>query len=92
MDIDLGFTPATNTVAVRRSCLAPGASVENTAAWFDESDWTLKPLRQTYHRVTEDRYEYESPANGFKATLLLDGAGLVRDYPSLWTAIDRRSE
>tara|TARA_R110000868_G_scaffold164833_2_gene397787 strand:- start:626 stop:1198 length:573 start_codon:yes stop_codon:yes gene_type:complete len=92
VDIDLGFTPATNTVAVRRSCLAPGASVENTAAWFDESDWTLKPLRQTYRRVTEDRYEYESPANGFKAMLTLDDAGLVRDYPGLWTAIDRRSE
>jgi len=91
-DIDLGFTPATNTVAVRRIGLAPGTSVETTAAWLDESDWTLKPLRQIYRRVTEGRYEYESPANGFKAMLILDKAGLVRDYPDLWTAIDRHGE
>lgn len=91
-DIDLGFTPATNTVAVRRIGQAPGTSVETTAAWLDESDWTLKPLRQIYRRVTEGRYEYESPANGFKAILTLDEAGLVCDYPDLWTAIDRHGE
>lgn len=91
-DIDLGFTPATNTVAVRRSCLAPGASVESIAAWLDEADWSLKPLRQIYRRVTNDRFEYASPANGFNATLLLDEAGLVCDYPDLWTSLDRRSE
>tara|TARA_E500000318_G_scaffold102343_1_gene106570 strand:+ start:3050 stop:3622 length:573 start_codon:yes stop_codon:yes gene_type:complete len=89
-DIDLGFTPATNTLAVRRSCLTPGASVESTAAWFDEADWTLKPLRQSYRRVTENQFEYASPANGFKAMLALDEAGLVCDYPGLWTAIDRQ--
>ncbi|WP_323797452.1 putative glycolipid-binding domain-containing protein [Nisaea sp.] len=91
-DIDLGFTPATNTIAVRRNCLAPGTSVETTAAWLDEADWNLKPLRQIYRRVTNDRFEYASPANGFTATLLLDDAGLVRDYPGLWTAIDRQGE
>ncbi|WP_193172988.1 putative glycolipid-binding domain-containing protein [Nisaea nitritireducens] len=91
-DIDLGFTPATNTVAVRRSCLAPGTAVETTAAWLDEADWSLKPLRQIYRRVTNDRFEYVSPANGFKAMLLLDEAGLVRNYPGLWAALDRRGE
>ncbi len=90
MDIDLGFTPATNTVAVRRSCLAPGAYVESTAAWLDEADWTLKPLRQTYRRMTDKQFEYTSPANGFRAILTLDEAMLVCDYPDLWTAIDRQ--
>ena len=61
-------------------------------AWLDEADWSLKPLSQIYRRVTNDRFEYASPANGFTATLLLDEAGLVRDYPGLWTAIDRQGE
>lgn len=91
-DIDLGFTPATNTVAVRRSCLAPGTSVETTAAWLDEAVWSLKPLRQIYRLSSRQRVEYASPDNGFKADLVLDEAGLVRDYPGLWGAIDRRGE
>ena len=91
-DIDLGFTPATNTVAVRRIDPAMGVSIETTAAWLDDSDWTLKPLRQIYRRVTKERFEYESPSNNFKAVLILDDAGLVRDYPTLWAALDRRSE
>ncbi|MEP3112719.1 putative glycolipid-binding domain-containing protein [Nisaea sp.] len=91
-DIDLGFTPATNTVAVRRNGLAPGTSIGTTADWLDEADWSLKPLRQIYRRVTNDRFEYASPANGFNATLFMDEVGLVSDYPGLWTAIDRQGE
>ena len=85
-DVDLGFTPATNTLAIRRLDLAPGAHAETTAAWLDPADWTLKPLTQTYTRSGDATYDYTSPAHGFEARLTVDAHGLVSDYPGLWTA------
>lgn len=52
-DIDLGFTPATNTSAIRRLGLRPGEETETTALWLDTADWTLKHLRQVYRCISE---------------------------------------
>lgn len=83
-DIDLGFTPATNTNAIRRLDLAVGDRGETVAVWLDDSDWTVKPLPQSYARVAADRYDFASP--GFRARLTSDGFGAVVDYPELWTS------
>ena len=84
LDIDLGFTPATNTLAIRRLALPVGAEAEITAAWFDPADERLKPMRQTYRRVSPTEYDYRSP--GFAARLKVDAEGIVRDYEGLWRA------
>jgi hypothetical protein len=84
LDIDLGFTPATNTLAIRRLALPVGAEAEITAAWFDPADERLKPMRQTYRRVSQTDYDYRSP--GFSARLRVDAQGIVRDYEGLWRA------
>lgn len=85
-DLDLGFTPATNTSAIRRLHLAIGEREKLTALWLDPDDLSLKPLVQLYHRLDADRYAYQSPAHGFAAELRTDADGLVRDYPGLWRA------
>lgn len=85
-DIDLGFTPATNTCAIRRLQIEPGQRRKATAAWLDDSDWQLKPLQQYYLRKGDLCYEYGSPAHGFMAQLTLDAHGLVTEYPGVWTA------
>ncbi len=84
-DIDLGFTPATNTCAVRRLQIDVGQRRKATAAWLDDADWQLKPLQQYYLRKAEFSYEYGSPAHGFTAQLTLDENGLVTEYPGVWT-------
>lgn len=84
LDIDLGFTPATNTLAIRRLALPVGGEAEITAAWFDPADERLKPMRQGYRRLASDLYEYRSP--GFTARLKVDAQGIVRDYEGLWRA------
>ncbi|MEM8659227.1 MAG: putative glycolipid-binding domain-containing protein [Pseudomonadota bacterium] len=86
-DIDLGFTPATNTTAIRRLGLAAGAQAEAVAAWLDTGDWALKPLAQSYERLADNRYAYHSLASGFRATLTTEGSGLVTDYPGLWRGV-----
>lgn len=94
IDIDLGFTPATNTVAIRR-LLAEGAPVDAgvglTAAWIDPDDWTLKPLPQRYTRLAPDRWLYQSDnGSGFRAEVGVTADGLVTEYEGLWTEETQR--
>lgn len=89
-DVDLGFTPATNTNAIRRLELPVGLEVETTALWLDTSDWELKPLRQTYQRKSNRILAYASPLHGYEADIEIDAFGVVVNYPGLWEAV--RSE
>ncbi|NCP19572.1 MAG: putative glycolipid-binding domain-containing protein [Erythrobacter sp.] len=87
-DIDLGFTPATNLNAIRRLGLKVGESAEIVSLWLDSEDWLFKALPQKYVRISEDRYQYRSHLHAFECELEVSGAGIVRDYPGLWRAID----
>jgi hypothetical protein len=85
-DVDFGWTPATNTLPIRRLGLTPGASATIRAAWvrFPELDVVLS--EQTYTRLAEDRWRYAS--GSFEAELTVDPAtGVVQRYGSdLWQA------
>ena len=61
--------------------------METTALWLDTGDWTVKPLRQIYHRLTVDRYAYVSPDHEDQTELLIDSFGIVTEYPTLWRAV-----
>jgi len=85
IDFDLGFTPATNILSIRRLALPVGASQEVPVAWLPSlRATTLEPLRQVYHRVAEDRYRYSCPDLPFDSTLRVNADGFVLDYPPLW--------
>jgi hypothetical protein len=84
LDLDLGFTPATNLISIRRLDLAIGERADITVAWLDVRANLLTPLAQTYHRVSTYEYAYRSPAHDFAATLVVDDHGFVRQYPLLW--------
>jgi len=84
IDLDLGFTPATNLIAIRRLSLAVGARSQAPAAWLDFPDFTLKRLEQYYHRLSHDRYEYTSPDAGYADVLEVDDYGAIMRYPQLW--------
>ncbi len=87
LDVDLGFTPATNTIAIKRLQLFVGQEEETTAVWLDTEDWSFKPLRQVYRRLSETEFAYSSPSHDYTATLLTDDFGIVRVYPQLWKAV-----
>lgn len=84
-DFDLGVTPATNTLALRRLDLAIGASAEALCAWLDPTSWVLRPLRQTYARLSATEYDYASET-GFRARITVDEEGIVTRYGTLWEA------
>ncbi len=86
VDLDLGFTPATNLLQLRRIALAVGEGADVPVAWFDVEQDALAPLPQRYERRSEATYWYESPSAGYRGLLEVDAAGFVRRYPGLWEA------
>lgn len=84
IDVDLNFTPATNLLSVRRLSLALGESADVVAAWLEYPAFQLKPLRQIYHRLPDNRYAYQCPEIPFEAMLETNADGFVTSYPPLW--------
>jgi hypothetical protein len=84
IDLDLGFTPATNLLPLRRLNLAEGRGADAPAAWLDVSAGTLAILPQRYERRSAATYWYESPSANYAALLEVTPAGFVRRYPGLW--------
>lgn len=83
IDIDLNFSPVTNTLPIRRLNLAVGQNAKVRSAWLRFPDFELKPLEQTYTRTDETHYRYES-ASGFMRDLEVNEFGFVTEYPDFW--------
>src|SRR5262245_19317876 len=82
LDVDLGFSPSTNTLPIRRLNLGMGASERIRAAWVRFPELTLEPLAQVYTRAAEAVYRYQS--GRFVARLEVNSAGLVMRYGKYW--------
>jgi uncharacterized protein len=87
IDLDLAFTPATNTLPIRRLNLAVGEAAEVSAAWLRFPELALERLDQRYTRLTDSVYRYESAGGTFTRDLAVNTAGLVTEYPGLWQAV-----
>jgi len=87
IDVDLGFTPATNLVALRRLALGIGASAPTPAAWFPFPELRMARMDQIYRRLAADRYDYTGI--NYHEVLRVSPVGFVTDYPNLWTAVAR---
>jgi hypothetical protein len=77
-DVDLGCSPSTNTLPVRRLRMAVGASQTIQAAWVRFPELTVAKAAQTYTRLDEFTYRYESGT--FSAEATVDDEGLVTEY------------
>jgi hypothetical protein len=86
IDLDLGFSPSTNLLPIRRLALSVGQEAEVMAAWLPFPALALQPLRQLYRREGETTYRYESGNGSFVRTLVVNTTGLVTSYPGLWQA------
>ncbi|TVX92072.1 putative glycolipid-binding domain-containing protein [Paenibacillus agilis] len=83
-DIDIGITPSTNVLPIRRLQLAVGESSELTTAWVRFPEFDIQPLRQEYTRLDSFTYRYRSIESGYTAILKVDENGLVEDYEDEW--------
>ena len=77
-DVDLGCSPSTNTLPIRRLRIGVGASKTIKAAWVRFPELTVVKADQTYTRIDEFTYRYAS--GDFKAELTVDDEELVAAY------------
>lgn len=87
VDLDYGFTPATNLQQIQRLQLPMGGRADNNVAWFDVGSTKLVELPQVYEKQDDFTYPYEGPMFGYKAVLKLDRSGFARVYPELWEMV-----
>ena len=86
LDIDLGWTPATNTLQIRRLGLGVGERQTLAVAWMRFPELVVERNDQTYERIGPTTWRYSS--GDFDAILEVDGDGFVRRYgDDLWLAI-----
>ena len=84
IDLDLNFSPLTNTLPIRRLNLAVGHEARVRAAWLRFPNFKLEPLEQVYRREGKDTYRYESGGGVFVRTLDVNSVGFVTKYPGFW--------
>jgi uncharacterized protein len=87
IDVDLNFSPSTNTLPIRRLNLTIGESAEVRAAWLRFPSFELEVLPQQYLRLDENTYRYESAGGQFVSQLKVNRSGLVVEYPGLWRSV-----
>jgi uncharacterized protein len=85
VDVDLEWSPSTNTLPIRRLGLEVEESRAVTAAWLRFPSLQVQRLDQSYERLAERRYRYRS--GRFTADLATDDDGLVLEYGVNWNAV-----
>jgi hypothetical protein len=77
-DVDLGCSPSTNTLPIRRLNLAIGKAQTIQAAWVRFPELVAVKSAQTYTRLDESTYRYASAT--YEAELTVDDDGLIAVY------------
>jgi hypothetical protein len=84
MDVDLGLSPITNMLPIRRLKLAVGGAAKVRAAWLRFPELEFEVLEQRYVRTSDCTYAYESDGGQFRAELEVDRMGIVVRYDRYW--------
>ena len=84
---DLGLTPSTNALAIRRLGLAIGRRAEITCAWVKFPALSIEPSVQRYERLADRDYRYTNVASGFTAIVTVDELALPVSYERIWLRI-----
>jgi len=84
-DVDLAFTPAANTLPIRRLALEVGQAAEIDVAHVAFPGRSVRRETQRYERVAVDRFRYV--VSGTSLDLAVQADGLVTDFPGHWAAV-----
>jgi hypothetical protein len=85
LDVDLEWSPSTNTLPIRRLGLAPGETKTVAAAWVRFPSLEVQRIDQAYERLEKRRFRYRS--GRFTADLMVDEDGIVLQYGVNWKAV-----
>lgn len=87
IDIDIGASPFTNTLPIRRNRFEIGVPQRFRMTWIPLD--TLEPFvdEQVYTKLADGRFHYQAADGSFEAEITVDADGLVVDYPGLFHRI-----
>lgn len=92
LDADVGASPFSNTLPIRRLDLAPGQRAEVKVAWAPLPRLEIRPILQRYTclaRTAEGAtWLWEDADGGRHEGLRTDADGLVTLYPGLFERVD----
>jgi uncharacterized protein len=85
-DVDLGWTPATNTIPLRRLATGrAGEQFEIRAAWVRFPELDIQANEQRYTRLTTNQWRYQSGPYDYE--FVVSDESLVLEYgDDLWRA------
>jgi hypothetical protein len=86
VDIDLGFSPSTDFLPIRRLALNVGEEAVVRAAWLPFASLVFEVLPRVYRRDGARTYRCESGGGSFVRVLEVNAVGFVISYPGLWQA------
>lgn len=84
IDVDIQWSPLTNTLPVRRLELAPGEEREIVVAYIELPSLSVRKVAQRYTGLGERAVRYASETREFVRELVLDDDGFVVEYPDLF--------
>jgi hypothetical protein len=84
IDVDLGCTPFTNTLPIRRLGEALYQRQELIVVYITLPEASVMPSRQAYTALGGGRYLFESLSDRFEAEIDTDADGLLLHYPGLF--------
>ncbi len=87
VDLDLGCTPFTNTLPIRRLPLHIGHSAEITVARVDVETLGVRPEHQRYTRLDTHDWRLERLETGTTHDFEVDRHGLVIDCPNVYRRV-----
>lgn len=85
IDVDIQWSPLTNTLPVRRLGLTPGQEQDIRVAYLPLPGLGARPLMQRYVGIDDHRVRYESPTRDFQRDISIDDDGFVVEYLGLFT-------
>jgi hypothetical protein len=87
VDVDFGFTPATNLIVLRRLSLKVGQRADAPAVYLEFPQMRFVKLPQTYVRIGLTKYKYEAPTVGYSGILNVNRGGVITKYPGLFERV-----
>ncbi|OHV13937.1 putative glycolipid-binding domain-containing protein [Kushneria phosphatilytica] len=85
IDIDLAFTPFSNSLPIRRYNWSAGDTCELAVVHLTLPEMKAHPARQRYTcREPGYSFDYHNLDSGYESAIMIDGDGWVIEYPGLF--------
>lgn len=84
LDVDIQWSPLTNSLPINRLPLVKGEEQEIRVAYISLPHMIARPITQRYLRIDDETVRYSSESRDVACDITIDREGFVVSYPSLF--------